>query len=67
MLTTLKQWWVNHKTKALGLAAVMVTYAHQNFNQVADLFQQHPAVFHLCGYTFGLLAVVLGFINAQSD
>jgi hypothetical protein len=61
------QWWKNHKVKTLGLIAMMLTYLHQNFTQVAILFENHPKLYALCGYGFGALVTVFGFLVAAKD
>ena len=56
-----------HRTKLLGSAAVAFTFAHQNVSELREVLEAHPKAYHLLGYTFGLLAVLLGFLNSQQQ
>ena len=56
-----------HRTKLLGAAAVGFTFAHQNVEELREVLALHPKVYHALGYTFGLLAVMIGFLNSQRD
>ena len=67
MLAKLKALIMAHKTKWLGASAIVAVWSHDHFNEVSDLFAQHPKLHSALGYLFGVTAVVLGYLNTHRD
>lgn len=57
--------WQKHRTKTLGVAAMLIGAAQANFESVRNLIpQQDRGIILFC---FGMLAAIIGFINSGKD